>query len=71
MGGGVKNLCLFNNLKSKSFSKLISSDEIGINSEYAESEMIAYLAVRKLQNLEGSFPTTTGVCRPVVLGEIY
>ena len=33
--------------------------------------MIAYLAVRKLRNLQGSFPTTTGVYRPVVLGEIY
>lgn len=71
MGGGVKNLCLVNNLKSKNSCKLINSDEIGINSEYAESEMIAYLAVRKLRNLQGSFPTTTGVYRPVVLGEIY
>ena len=33
--------------------------------------MIAYLAVRKILNLESSFPTTTGVKKPVVLGRTY
>ena len=71
MGGGINNKTLINGMKSKFDNNVIISNDVGINGEMVEAELIAYLAVRKLYNLPSSFPETTGVKKPICLGDLF
>jgi anhydro-N-acetylmuramic acid kinase len=71
MGGGIKNKTIINGIKSKFDNDVIISNDVGINGEMVEAELIAYLAVRKLYDLPSSFPETTGVKKPVCLGDLF
>lgn len=69
-GGGVKNLYLKKVLKKK-LKRICTADEIGYDSEFIESQAFAYIAIRTLKKLPSSFPSTTGVKKKTVCGEIY
>lgn len=71
MGGGINNKTIINGIKSKFDNNVIVSNDLGINGEMVEAELIAYLAVRKLYNLPSSFPETTGVKKPICLGDLF
>ena len=71
MGGGINNKTIVKGIKSKFDNNVIVSNDVGINGEMVEAELIAYLAVRKLYDLPSSFPGTTGVKKPVCLGDLF
>ena len=70
-GGGYKNIHLMKRLKDKLEVKILSEHELGINFDYIEAELIAYLSARSIYNLPITFPTTTGVSKPSSGGKIY
>ena len=69
-GGGALNSHLISNLKKKVQCKVVIAQEIGLSTEFLEAELIAYISARKLNNLPTTFPSTTGVCNPTVIGTI-
>ena len=71
MGGGQHNKYLMKKLKSSFPIDIVETNIIGINGDYIEAEMIAYLAVRKLVNKPITFPSTTGVNFPCIGGKVY
>ena len=71
MGGGQHNKYLMKRLKLTLFTDILEANQIGINGDFVEAEMVAYLAMRKLINKPVTFPSTTGVKFPCVGGEVY
>lgn len=69
-GGGEKNLYLINGLKKELDMVVKTANEIDLPGEMIEAELIAYLAVRRLYGLPITFPSTTGVDRCMIGGEI-
>ena len=51
--------------------KFIFPKEISLDEDFVESEMIAYISARKIKNLPVTFPYTTGVSKPLVIGKIF
>jgi anhydro-N-acetylmuramic acid kinase len=45
-------------------------EAVGWNGDFLEAECFGYLAVRALEGLPLSLPTTTGVPRPMTGGEV-
>ena len=70
IGGGANNKFVIDKLKEH-FNNLKTGSEIGLNNDFIESELISYLAARKLYNLPTTFKSTTGVSKPTVCGEIF
>lgn len=71
VGGGQKNKFLVSLIKKLNVSNLIlTGDEIDLPSDFIESELIAFLAIRKIKKLPSTFTSTTGVKTETVLGEI-
>lgn len=68
-GGGAFNLNLIKNLKENLDHKILLANEVGLSTEFLESELIAYLAVRRIYNLPITFPSTTGVNQPTIGGD--
>ena len=70
-GGGFYN----NELKKRLSFELKGNVDLNIwhgkLNKFLEAELISYLAARKIYNLPSSFPTTTGVISPTILGTIY
>jgi anhydro-N-acetylmuramic acid kinase len=68
-GGGRHNKALMSRLQEKldarSGGALRSIDDLGWNGDAIEAECFAYLAVRSVLGLPLSFPTTTGVPKPL------
>ena len=46
-------------------------EKIGFNGDFLEAELMAYLAARAYFNLPLSFPTTTGVPKPITGGKMH
>ncbi|NDG05314.1 MAG: anhydro-N-acetylmuramic acid kinase, partial [Alphaproteobacteria bacterium] len=46
-------------------------DHVGWNGDALEAQAFAYLAVRRLLNLPISFPSTTGVQKPMCGGLVH
>tara|TARA_B100001248_G_scaffold221034_1_gene177100 strand:- start:358 stop:1476 length:1119 start_codon:yes stop_codon:yes gene_type:complete len=70
-GGGRKNKVLIRKIK-ENLSKNISLrmiDDYSVNGDFIESQAFAFLAVRSVQQLPISFPSTTGCKTPCVGGE--
>ena len=66
-GGGRKNLFIYENIKKELKSKKIkikNIDNYGLNGDMLEAQMFGYLAVRSINKLPLSMPTTTGVKKP-------
>ena len=70
-GGGYRNINLINRLRNRLKIKILSEKELGINFDYIEAELIAFLSARSIYNLPITFPTTTGVSKPSSGGKIY
>ncbi|MGB6534886.1 MAG: anhydro-N-acetylmuramic acid kinase, partial [Xanthobacteraceae bacterium] len=68
-GGGVRNLTLMRMLAERLAPAGVESGHAaGWSVDSLEAQAFAYLAVRSLHNLPLSFPTTTGVPRPLTGG---
>ena len=71
-GGGRKNKYLVNLLKKEfSGTKVNTIDHYNFNGDLIESQMFAYLAVRSLNKLVISSPSSTGVKKSISGGKIY
>ena len=70
-GGGYRNIHLIKSLESRLKLKFLNDKQLGIDFDYIESELIAYLSARSIYNLPITFPSTTGVLRPLSGGKLY
>lgn len=70
-GGGRKNPVLMREIEARAGVRAISAESAGWRGDAIEAEAFAYLAVRRLQNLPISFPTTTGVPVPLAGGRLH
>ena len=70
-GGGYRNIHLMDRLKDKLKIKVFNEKQIGINFDYIEAELIAYLSARSIYKLPFTFPSTTGVSKPSSGGKLY
>ena len=70
-GGGYRNVYLMKRLEDKLKIKVYNEKKLGINFDYIEAELIAYLSARSLYKLPFTFPTTTGVEKPLSGGELF
>lgn len=70
-GGGYRNINLINRIKDKLKIKVFNEKQIGINFDYIEAELIAYLSARSIYKLPFTFPSTTGVSKPSSGGKLY
>ncbi|MCO5145976.1 MAG: anhydro-N-acetylmuramic acid kinase [Aquamicrobium sp.] len=68
-GGGRKNPAIMEDLRRGAGNvRVIAAEEAGFDGDAMEAEAWAYLAVRALNGLPLTFPTTTGCARPVTGG---
>ncbi len=70
-GGGYKNLNLLSRLRDKLRLNFLKENELGLEFDYIESELIAYLSARSIYKLPFTFPSTTGVKKPLSGGILY
>ena len=70
-GGGCRNIYLMKRLKDTLKLKVYNETQLGINFDYIEAELIAYLSARSLYRLPFTFPTTTGVTKPLSGGKLF
>ena len=70
-GGGCRNVYLMKRLKDILKIKVYNEIQLGINFDYIEAEVISYLYSRSLYILPFSFPTTTGVTKPLSGGKLF
>ncbi|MDC0092789.1 anhydro-N-acetylmuramic acid kinase [Alphaproteobacteria bacterium] len=70
-GGGYRNIHLMKRLKDRLKLNFLNEEQLGINFDYIESELIAYLSARSVYNLPITFPETTGVLQPSSGGKLY
>jgi anhydro-N-acetylmuramic acid kinase len=68
-GGGAHNPTLMRMLRERlAPASVETADAVGWSADAVEAQAFAYLAVRSLKNLPITFPTTTGVPRPMTGG---
>ena len=70
-GGGYRNVHLMGRLKDKLKIKVFNEKQMGINFDYIEAELIAYLSARSTYKLPFTFPSTTGVSKQSSGGKLY
>ena len=70
-GGGYRNIHLMSRLEDRLRLKFLNEKQLGIDFDYIESELIAYLSARSIYNLPFTFPSTTGVLKPLSGGNLY
>ena len=69
-GGGMYNSHLISRIKKHVKSKVRILDKNFINGNYVESELIAFLAARVIYSFPNTFPSTTGVKKPIIGGKV-
>ncbi len=68
-GGGARNATLMRMLAGRlTPATVITADRLGWSGDALEAQAFAFLAVRTLRGLPLTFPTTTGVARPMTGG---
>ncbi len=67
-GGGRHNPAIMQMLETRAHVKVEPAEAAGWRGDAVEAECFAFLAVRVMQNLPFSFPTTTGVPEPMTGG---
>jgi anhydro-N-acetylmuramic acid kinase len=67
-GGGALNPTLMRELADRLKCKVAAADRFGWSVDAMEAQAFAFLAVRASQGLPITFPTTTGVARPLTGG---
>lgn len=70
-GGGYKNSYLTYRLSKKLKLDFLDENELGVEFDYIEAELIAYLSARALYKLPFTFPSTTGISKPSSGGELF
>lgn len=70
-GGGCRNLYLMKRLKERLKMNFCYEAQLGLNFDYIEAELIAYLSARSIYKLPFTFPSTTGVSKPTSGGKLY
>ena len=70
-GGGYRNIHLMTRLQDRLKLNFLNEEQLGIDFDYIESELIAYLSARFIYNLPITFPHTTGVSQPSSGGKLY
>ncbi len=70
-GGGRRNPLIMRLLAERLDAPVLPVEAAGFDGDTLEAEAFAWLAARRLAGLPSSFPATTGVRRPTVLGRIY
>lgn len=69
-GGGAKNPAIVQAIAEAVREPVTSADEMGWSAEHFEAEAFGFLAVRALRKLPLTFPSTTGVQRPMTGGRL-
>lgn len=70
-GGGAKNPTIVRFIKQRLHNtNILTAKELDFNIDAIEAQVFAFLAVRRLECLPISYPSTTGVNEPVIGGEI-
>ena len=70
-GGGRKNKYLLESIKNNFEQINIESiDQYEIDGDFIESQAFAFLAIRSLEKMPISFPTTTRCKKPITGGDI-
>jgi anhydro-N-acetylmuramic acid kinase len=70
-GGGRHNKTLMNELRARLNVPVIPAEQEGWRGDFVEAEAFAYLAVRSINGLPLSLPTTTGVPEPMTGGKLH
>ena len=70
-GGGRHNPAVMSHLGEVLDAPVHAAEKAGFSGDTIEAEAFAYMAVRSLKGLPISFPTTTGVARPVTGGVLH
>jgi anhydro-N-acetylmuramic acid kinase len=70
-GGGRKNAAIMAALGSRLAAPVLAAEDAGWRGDDVEAEAFAYLAVRSLRGLPLSWPSTTGVPRPMTGGVMH
>jgi anhydro-N-acetylmuramic acid kinase len=76
MGGGRHNLAIVKALQEGLIARagaqveVQTAEQMGLRGDFIEAEAFAYLAMRHLNGLPFSFPSTTGVKTPTCGGQI-
>ena len=69
-GGGRNNSFLLNLIKKKTSLNIHKVDDYNINGDFVESELMAYLAARFMNQLPSTYPSTTGTQSPTICGRV-
>lgn len=69
-GGGARNATLLAMLRERAAVPVKTANEIGWSGDALEAQAFAFLAIRTLKDLPITFPTTTGVPKPLTGGLI-
>jgi anhydro-N-acetylmuramic acid kinase len=70
-GGGARNATLMRMLAGRlAPATVLTADALGWSADALEAQAFAFLAVRTLRGLPITFPTTTGVARPMTGGMV-
>ncbi len=71
-GGGVHNQTLMQALRQQLPGIMVeSTTNIGVDADFMEAMMFAWLAEKTLNRVAVDFTSITGACRPAILGAIY
>jgi anhydro-N-acetylmuramic acid kinase len=70
-GGGRHNPVLMEALRARLPGKVLAAEEVGWRGDFLEAEAFAYLAMRSVQGLPLSVPSTTGVPYPLTGGVLH
>lgn len=69
-GGGRRNPTLLAMLRVYANLDIATAESVGMNGDATEAQCFAYLAMRRLRELPGSFPETTGAAAPTLAGRV-
>ncbi|MBB3998950.1 anhydro-N-acetylmuramic acid kinase [Aureimonas pseudogalii] len=69
-GGGRRNPVLMREIAARAGVEVVDADACGLHGDAVEAECFAFLAVRVLEGLPISYPTTTGVPAPMTGGRV-
>ncbi|MBF9044075.1 anhydro-N-acetylmuramic acid kinase [Rhodobacterales bacterium HKCCE4037] len=69
-GGGRRNPTLLAMLRTYAGLDIVKAEDVGMDGDATEAQCFAYLAMRRLRDLPGSFPETTGASVPTLAGRI-
>jgi anhydro-N-acetylmuramic acid kinase len=68
-GGGARNTTLMRMISARlAPATVLAAEAVGWSADALEAQAFAYLAVRTLRGLPITFPSTTGVARPMTGG---